>query len=446
MKLPYILIIAAFSIGANAQVIKTIAGDSIQGYLGDGGQATVAELNNPSGVAIDVAQNIYIADQFNNRIRKVSPLGIITTFAGNGNGASTGTGSFSGDGGQATLAGLFNPTGVTVDATGNLYVADKVNHRIRKVNTSGVISTVAGNGTAGFSGDGGMATNAELNNPYSVAINGAGDLLISDQSNYIRKVDVLGVITTIAGNGMAGFSGDGGQATNATLNSPSGITIDKKGNIYIADGNRIRMINSFGIINTIVGGGSTLGDGGIATSAKLNLPKGITIDSIGNIYIADWGNQRIRKVDTSGIINTIAGNGVAGFSGDGGSATSAELGFPNGIILDSTGNIYISDYGNNRIRKVNNANTIEVLEISANTPKILAYPNPNDGNFNLAIDRFENYYSIDIVDVSGRLIKEIPIVKDANLQISLPHLSSGFYFLKIHSSKWQLNSKLIIQY
>ena len=332
-------------------IITTVAGQGITGFNGDGGLASLAEVHHPSGVAVNPSGNIYIAELYTHRIRKVDTSGGITTVAGNG------TFGFSGDGGPATAAELNQPSSVAVDSAGNIYIADSYNNRIRKVDTSGGITTVAGNGTFGFSGDGGPATAAELNQPSSVAVDSAGNIYIADSyNNRIRKVDTSGGITTVAGNGTFGFSGDGGPATAAELNQPSSVAVDSAGNIYIADSanNRIRKVDTSGGITTVAGNGTFgfSGDGGPATAAELNQPEGMAVDSAGNIYIADYYNNRIRKVDTSGAITTVAGNGTKGFSGDGGSATSTELNYPTGVAVDSSGNIYIADSYNNRIREV----------------------------------------------------------------------------------------------
>jgi pimeloyl-ACP methyl ester carboxylesterase/sugar lactone lactonase YvrE len=336
-------------------IINTVAGNGTAGYSGDGGVATSAELHGPNAVAVDTAGNIYIADYYNNRIRKVTAsTGVISTAAGNG------TAGYSGDGGAATSAELNGPGDVAVDSAGNIYISDLSNNRIRKVTVStGVISTVAGNGTKGYSGDGGAATSAEIGSS-SVTVDTAGNIYLADDSNNrIRKVTVsTGIITTVAGNGTAGFSGDGGAATSAELDVPDGVVVDSAGNIYIADHNneRIRKVTvSTGKISTVAGDGTAgyAGDGGAATSAELNGPGGLALDSAGDIYIGDFGNNRIRKVTVStGKISTVAGNGTAGYSGDGGAPNNAEMNGPSGIALDSAGNIYIADFGNNRIRFV----------------------------------------------------------------------------------------------
>src|SRR5271157_2356151 len=325
--------------------ITTVAGNGTSGHSGDGGPATSASLYYPWGVAVDLAGNLYIADTYNAVIRKVSG-GTITTVAGGGNGQL-------GDGGPATSASLNYPTGVALDSAGNLYIADADTQRIRKV-SGGTITTVAGNGTYGFSGDGGPATSASLGGPRGVAVDSAGNLYMAELYNMrIRQVSG-GTIKTFAGNGAFRYSGDGGPAASASLNYPTGVALDSAGNLYIADSsnNRIRGVAG-GTITTIAGNGfeNFSGDGGLATSASLSLPEGVAADSAGNLYIADSGNQRIRKV-SGGTITTIAGNGMQGFSGDGGPATSASLTYPAGVAVDPAGNLYIADSYNNRIRKV----------------------------------------------------------------------------------------------
>jgi len=345
------VIFSSFAFTAKGQIITTVAGNGTQSYNGDGGEATSASLNQPAGVAVDTAGNIYIADRSNHVIRKVNTSGVISTVAGNS------TGGYSGDGGTAINASLFYPSGVAVDIVGNIYIADWGNQRIRKVDVRGVISTVVGNGTKGYRGDGGTAINASLFYPSGVAVDTAGNIYIADDvNNVIRKVNNSGVIRTVAGNGTGSYNGDGDTATNANLYFPDGVAVDAVGNIYIADyGNhRIRKVNTSGIITTLAGNGNYgfIGDGGAATSANLDRPTGVAVDAEGSIYIAVDTFNRIRKVNTSGIISTVTGNGTRGYSGDGGAATSASLKGPNGVAVDATGNIYIADTYNNVIRKV----------------------------------------------------------------------------------------------
>jgi len=346
-----------------AGVISTVAGNGVSGFFGDGGPATRAALGLALDVAVDAAGNLYIADTGNQRIRKVDPSGTISTLAGDGWVDSNGFGRFSGDGGPATSASFSNPTGVAVDAAGNLYIADNYNNRIRRVNSSGVIITVAGPVDQCCSSDGGPATSAWLTSPTGVAVDAAGNLYIAEDGR-IRKVDASGTITTVAGNGKQGFSGDGGPATAASL-GPSSIAVDAIGNLYIVDSpnRRIRKVNVAGIIGTLAGNGAYkfAGDGGPSNSASLNYPGGVAVDASGNVYIADMDNNRVRKISSSGTISTVAGNGSYGFSGDGGPGTSASLFGPGSVATDAAGNLYFADQGNMRIRKVDRAGIVSTV-------------------------------------------------------------------------------------
>ena len=352
-------------------IITTVAGNGINGSTGDGGSATNASFA-PWAVAVDATGNVFIADPYNNRIREVRSNGIITTVAGNGPNYPA-RGSYAGDGGQATNASLNGPEGVALDASGNLFIADTSNGRIRRVSTNGMITTVAGNGAGSYSGDGGMATNAGFI-PWGVALDASGNLFITDgYNNRIRKVSTNGIITTVAGNGPSGapgsYSGDGGMATNASLNYPEGVVLDASGNLFIADSynNRIRKVSSNGIITTVSGTGPSggtggySGDGGTATNASLDDPTGVAVDNYGNLLIADCYNNRIRKVSSNGIITTVAGSGPVGsltgsFSGDGGPASYAGLDQPICVAVDTSGNLFIADLSNERIREIVNPN------------------------------------------------------------------------------------------
>ena len=422
-----------------AGVITTLAGTGRRGFSGDGGPAVEAQLRLPHGVAIDAAGNVYVADSSNNRVRRIDAAGVITTLAG------TGRRGFSGDGGPAAEARLEFPTDVAADAAGNVYVADLFNQRVRRIDAAGVITTLAGTGERGFSGDEGPASEAQLFRPWGVATDAAGNVYVSDSRNHrVRRIDPAGLITTYAGTGRFESSGDGGPATEAGILFPHGVATDAAGNVYIVENSRsIRVVKPFGaagIFNVPLGqrgeivrlghdrnGLVTLegrpvfagheiatrngdryslsqdddgpivarklperallsvsasatgppavrkirtvagtlanrkgfsGDGGPATEARLYIPTGIATDAGGNVYVADTGNHRVRRIDSTGVITTFAGTGDEGFGGDGMLATEAQLNEPIGIATDAAGNVYVADSGNRRVRRIDLAGVI----------------------------------------------------------------------------------------
>jgi sugar lactone lactonase YvrE len=362
-----------------AGTISTVAGIGVAGSGGDGGQAIRAMLNTPTGVAVDTGGNLYVADQYGNRLRRVTPFGVIQTIAGTGAQGSTG------DNGLAVNATLLWPRGVAVDSAGNVYVSEYGGARVRKVSPTGLITTVAGTGSQAFGGDGGLATEASLRWPAGLAVDNSGNLYIADRDNHrVRKVDVSGIITTVAGNGTSGNAGDGGAATSAQLCLPEGVAVDALGNLYIANAcGNLRKVDQSGTITTVanvnatgvavdaagniylgygnlntedvgqwvvkrisVGSGTPTvvagmesqvfgGDDGPALLAQMWRPSGVAVDLASSLYIADTWNNRIRKVTSAGIISTVAGTGTYGYGGDEGGATAAKLASPTGIAVDA---------------------------------------------------------------------------------------------------------------
>ena len=361
--------------------ITTVAGNGMWGGTGDGGRATAATLRNPQGVAIDNVGNLYIADSVNQVIREVSAqTGVISTIAGNG------LGGYWGDGGPASKAGLNNPTAVALDGAGNLYIADQGNNLVRKITVkTQQITTVAGGGGAsgpdGF-GDGGAATNALLAGPNDVAVDGAGNIFIADSYHgLVRRVDAAsGIITVAAGGGTSSGSdglGDGGPATKASLRDPVAVALDAAGSLYIADSGNcmVRRVDAnTGTITVVAGNGrsASSGDSGLAVNASLSSPYGVRVDAAGNVYIADTGASVIRRVSAaSGVITTLTGTGAVRYSGDGGLAINAALAHPTSLALDATSNLFVADTQSNAIREISsNATslafpTTAVGEISA---------------------------------------------------------------------------------
>ncbi len=355
--------------GVKAQVIRTVAGNDTLGYTGDGGPAVRAQIGKSWSVVQDTAGNMYIADDETNYIRKVSRDGIISTIAG------VGYPGYTGDGGSAVRARLNYPSGLALDAAGNLYFADNGNFCIRKISTSGIITTVVGDGSGvrGNAGDGGPATSARLAGCIYLAFDKAGNMYICDGNARIRKVNTSGTISTFAGSGALGYAGNGVAATTAALSGTSGIAIDTAGNVFFSDqtNHLIRKINTSGVITNFAGiptAGGFTGDGGAATSAKLNGPGGLAVDTFGNVYVADQGNFRVRKISAAGIITTIAGNGGWAYSGDGGVPTAASLKIPTSVFIgNSNHNIFITDRRNFVVREIRNQRLVSITASAGTT-------------------------------------------------------------------------------
>jgi len=395
-----------------AGIITVAAGTGKQGFSGDGGRATAAQLDGPAGLAVDASGNLYIADSANNRVRKVAPDGVISTFAGNG---QSGVG---GDAGPAAAAQLGQVFGVAVDRSGDVFLSQPASHRIRRVRADGMISRFAGTGTAGFSGDGGAAVSAQLFNPQGLKVDASGNVYFADNQNHrVRKITAAGVISTVAGNGTQRFAGDSGAADQASLSGPADVAIDANGNLYIADllNGRVRMVTPAGVISTVAGGGGGLqngpalqaalpaptglaidnegrliigvnyarqvrrlsqvtittiagvlptggaGDNQPATSVTLLSPYGVAVDAAGNLLFADQVDNRIRKVSPAGTITTYGGTGLYGWSGDGSPATTAQIGSPRALSLDSGGNLFLVSGAMSGIRRISAAGVVSTV-------------------------------------------------------------------------------------
>lgn len=427
-----LLVVAAWSmpVSLSAQTINAFAGNHTSGYSGDGSSALSAQCFAPAGIACDNSGNVYFCEIGNSVVRKVSASGIISTVAG------TGVQGFSGNGGPATAAKINQPTGVAVDDTGNIYFTDDGNNMIRKINTAGIISTIAGTGTAGYFGDLGLAVNAQLNGPSGVAIDRKGNVYIADVYNHaVRKIDTGGRITTIAGDGSPGYSGNGYSALIASLNFPKGIAVDSTGNIYVVDqGNScVRRINTGGYIYAYAGTDTMgyAGDGSYGYKAKLSAPTEVAPDRSGNVYIADFNNHVVRKMTASGFISTYAGSGTSGYSGDGGNARMANMAGPYGVAVSNTGRLYITDEINNVIRVIDISTGVEqTIDLNPFTLKV--YPNPSDGVITIEIPATKVAATLLVVDVTGRTVQTNNIATgNKGNKITLQGLASGTYFVKV---------------
>jgi len=414
-----------FSITSDAQIISTFAGNGNCGDSGDNGPATDANIEIPAGGAFDAKGNYYFLERLSNKVRKVSTTGVISNFAG------TGTAGFSGDDGPATIAALNTPAWVAADGSGNVYIADNGNHRIRRVDSNGVIRTIAGNGIAIYSGDGGAATSASLYSPNGICVDDSGNIYESEVGR-IRKINNYGIINTFAGSGIPGYSGDGGVPIVAQINAYN-IALDQANNLYLADMDnyRVRKINiNTNTISTIAGNGiqGYNGDNIPATSAELGETFAVAVDVYGNVFISDW-NQRIRRVDKNGIITTLAGDGTTGYNGDGIQAGLAEIHDPEGIVFDQCGNLYFTDANNCRVRKVTFAkcNYLGIVETTS-SDKLEIYPNPSYNQLNINNLNFPSSYRV--LNTPGATMQQGTLHAGDN-SISLQSLPDGLYMLEI---------------
>ncbi len=438
-----LIILSFLPFSGSAQTITTIAGTGTPGYSGDGGPALLAEIAQPVAVAADNYGNVYFSDIYSvgSRVRKINSSGIISTIAG------TGVDGYNGDGGPATDAQIHVPGAIALDGSGNIYFADTRNYRIRKIDLSGIITTFAGDGDGGSYGDGGQATAAGIGIPDGITFDRTGNLLFTSH-NFVRKIDVYGIISTIAGTGVHAYSGDGGPASAAEIVA-GGLAVDATGNLFISDGyyNVVRKVNTVGIISTIAGNGISgySGDGGPAVTAQLGGPTGMSIDAAGNLYICEMLNTRIRIVNSAGIITTIAGGGsCAPYAvGDGGPATDGCLARPNDVKVDNEGNLFIADDVDWRVRKV--GGVTGVGSFTNQTSALIVYPNPSEGTFTTNLSSgAEEPVHIFITDLIGKVVKEINSATNRNIDISLD-VSPGMYFFSAFTAHEEWNQKIVIE-
>jgi len=432
----YVCVLLMFVVSpfiAITQTITTFAGTGVHANTGDGGIATMAAINYPTGLAFDKSGNLYIAlGASGNGVRKISPSGIITTIAG------TGISGYSGDGGPATNAQLNNPQYIALDTSGNIYITEAQNNVVRRIDAAtGIITTFAGNGTAGFGGDGGPATAAMLYDPLGICADKFGNIYVGDHVNArVRKINSAGVISTFAGNGIVGYSGNNGLATASSIFGAFGLCVDDTGNVYIADGySRVCKVNGSGVIATFAGSNipGSIGDEGVATAARIN-PISIVFDKFGNFFIAENAPyNKVRVIDPAGIIHTAAGNGASTFGGDGGPATAASIYYPSGVAVDSCGNLFISDLNSRRIRRVAFNPECWAVDVKEVMPENLSiYPNPT--NNELHIEAVESNKEYSIRGIMGAAMLQGVLKKGRNV-IDVRGLPVGMYMVEVNDKK-----------
>jgi Secretion system C-terminal sorting domain/NHL repeat len=438
------LVLVAAKAQSQVQTIITLAGNGVADFAGDGTNSSGASLHGPVSVASTAGGDIYIADYFNNRVRKVAISGIITTVAGNGLPGNTGNGTI------ATTAAVV-PKSIALDKHNNIFISDANSHVIRKVNyATGIISTVAGTGYPGFNGNGGYAINAKLNTPCGIAVDDTGNLYIADAGNHeIRKVDTFGIIRRVAGKDTsAGWTGDMGPAILARLDSPYAVAIDRWGTLYISDymNQVIRMVDTFKNIYTIAGTPVTtgyFGDNGPAALALLHNPRGLAVDTGGNLYIADAQNNVIRKIHPAGTITTVVGNGTQGFGGDLGFVTGANLFNPYALAVDKYGSLYIADANNERVRKTYNPK-VGVNTVAAANSGIAVYPNPFSDR--ISVSGLSKSDKVSVYNVVGQRVSNVWEIDTAGTQtFNINDLAAGVYTLQVcdHAGNRKATLKLV---
>ncbi len=436
------VVVATTAVNAHAQYINTVAGNGVAAYTGDGGAANMASFNAVEGMAVDGAGNIYLADKNNNVVRKISNSGVVTTFAG------TGVAGYSGNGGAATAAKLNTPSAVATDGAGNVYIAERGNHVVRVVNTAGKIKVYAGSGIEGYSGDGDTAHLGRISTPTALCMDGVGNLYIAEGgSHVIRRVDNgTRIMHTVAGTGSFGNTGDGGMATNATFNTPSGVVVDALGNVYIADAqnNRVRRVDAVtGMVSTVIGTGTpgNTGDGGPATAATVSAPVSVALDMMGNLYVVSRGFHNVRMVNSAGNISHVAGTGAPGYSGDGGLAVTASLRGPRFVFVDGWSRIYIGDQGNNVIRQL--SATASVGNVAALANGFRLYPIPAGNTVHADLTAMSGTVEIRIINATGTTVFVQKVTGGQVLPVSITGIAPGMYTVSVAHAGAVYTQKLV---
>jgi len=418
-----LLLVSLFSFAQTYEsgiTVTTFAGSG-GGYAD--GTGTAAQFSYPTGVAVDASGDVYVADKSNDKIRKITPAGVVSTLAGSNNGYADGTG---------TAAQFSSLSGVTVDASGNVYVGDMSNNKIRKITPAGVVSTLAGS-SAGYAD--GTGTAAQFNYPVGVAVDASGNVYVADYYNHkIRKITPAGEVSTLAGS-TGGYAD--GTGTAAEFFYPAGVAVDASGNLYVADyGNdKIRKITPTGIVSTFAGSNNGYADGtGIA--AQFSLPAGVAVDASGNLYVADTHNHKIRRITPAGVVTTLAGS-TDGYAD--GTGIAAQFSFPTGVVVDASGNMYVADQSNQKIRKITGGvlSTASYTQVGGFT----VYPNPSKGVFNIEA---QNNATIEVFDMLGKQIitQKVAI---GTATVNLSSFTAGVYFAKITTEDNQTQTVKLIK-
>ena len=427
-------VLPASTIKAQLGIVTTICGTGISGDTGDGGPANQAQITGAGSGIFDIHGNYYFLQQ-NSKIRKIDTAGIITTIAGTGNAG------YSGDGGLAITADLNYPKQFAIDSIGNIYIADNGNFRVRKIDViTGIITTIAGNGTNTYSGDGGPAINAGLGYVYSICLDPNGNIYVGGSLHYIRKINTSGIITTYAGTGNIGYGGDGGLAINADIANIVCLLSDKDGNIFVSAGN-VRRIDALTSIITKIAGNNVFGYNGenvLADTTSIGVPYAMGFDYYHNLFLAEADNNRIRKIDSMGYIHTVVGTGIGGFNGDNGRSDTTKVYLPEGIAFDSCNNLFFIDLMNYRIRKVafnptcaplvDTTDTTNSIHNLAAQNSISIYPNP--AKEQLTITGGSNAKDIAILNAVGQLV----ITQKSNsykASVDISSLKYGLYFIVV---------------